>query len=226
MHIPPELGAHANVTVTHRRRPSPGAPVDRAGEHTGVCGQGNSQWRRVGLALRPIGAEERNRVCVEGDAPLLVGLGVLFPRRRVALRDAGPDRDDGPVQINPVPAQRAQFASPCAGSHGQPQEGPPPRFAERRVEDRRSLLGCRWVRLTPGTARRLGLFERIHGDPTPPHGATQRAAEAVVHLPDLRCRERLADVRPTASVHSCRLLTTCWTALRPSQWSRHWRRTA
>lgn len=76
------------------------------------------------FALRPIGAEERNRVCVEGDAPLLVGLGVLFPRRRVALRDAGPDRDDGPVQINPVPAQRAQFASPCAGSHGQPQEGP------------------------------------------------------------------------------------------------------
>ena len=170
--------------------------VNRCGEKSAIHCDRDAHGRGVLLAELPVCTQERHRGVVERDAALLVGLGVLLPRAGALLGNARADRQDGAVQVEQIPAHRAQLATAGSGRHGEPEQAAPHDVRERGVEDCRRLIGGRRVRVRPATARRLGLVERVDRDPAPADGAGECAAEAEVHLADRRRRQWSADVRP------------------------------
>ena len=54
-------------------------------------------------AVPPVGHQQRDRLRVERDPALLVGLGVLLPRAPAALSDARRDDEDRRVRVEPRP---------------------------------------------------------------------------------------------------------------------------
>ena len=200
MHVPAEARAHARIALRDRRGAKPCRVVDRCGEHPAVRRDGHAERRGCDFALLAVGPQEHDGVLVEGDASLLVGLGVLLPRLLAVLADAGLDRDDGVVQFEPVPAQGAELTTPGAGRHREPDHHAPPNVRERGVEDGGGFLGGRGLRIMLDAARGLGLLQRVDADPVPADGTLERPAEPEVHLPDRRRGERPAGVRPALFV--------------------------
>src|SRR5687768_11054523 len=149
------------------------------------------------LQVRP---QQREGLRVKDDPPALVCFRVLLPHTAAGLGDARPDVEDSGLEVDPVPAQRAELTAPGAGSYREPDEHPPVRVGPRLLGDPCGLLRRRRLRVGGGLYWRLGLLNRVDADPAPADGAGEGAVEDVVDLADLRAAERFAPVRTAAIV--------------------------
>ena len=95
----------------------------------------------------PVLGQHRDRLRVEGQPPLLVGLGVLLAPLAARTARSPAAGDDAPVEIDVRPPQRAQLAASRAGRHRQPHERAPVGVLPRRVDDPRRLLRRRRLRI-------------------------------------------------------------------------------
>jgi len=174
------------------------APPSTSGERLG--GQLNPELHRVVDATRPMLGQQRNRLGVERDPAVLMGLGVLLPRHAVQLRDRPLHGQHPAGEVDVEPAQRAQLAAPEAGHHRQPDQHGPVGVLPGAGEDARRLRG-RWrPRVRSRLGRRLGVLDRVRRDPPPPDGPLQRAAQHDVDLPERRLGQASASVRPAAGI--------------------------
>ena len=70
-----------------------------------------------------MGAEQLHRAGVQGEAPLAAGLGGLVDQGLPAHVDhPALQQDLAPIQVDVVPAQRAQLPAAGTEHHRQPQE--------------------------------------------------------------------------------------------------------
>ena len=174
--------------------------VNGRGEHERVGGEIDSDGCGAVHAELAVARQESERLGVERDSPVLVGLRVLLPGPTVQLGDAPLHRQHPADEIEVAPTERAQLTPSEAGHHRQPHEHGPVRVSPCLVEDPRRFLGARWLRVRGGLLRRFCVLDRVRRQPTPAHGPLQRTAENDVNLPDRRLRERTAGVRPAAVI--------------------------
>ena len=138
--------------------------------------------------------QQSDRLRVERNPTVLVGLRVLLPRAAVQLSDAPLDRQYPADEIDVVPAERTQLASTEPRHHRQPYKHGPVGVCPRLVQDPCRFLGGRRLRVRRGLLRGLRVFDRVRRQPAPAHRAFQGAAENDVDLPDRQLRQRPAGV--------------------------------
>src|SRR6266536_2466429 len=108
-------------------------------------------------------------------------LGVLVDRVAVDPDVVAPDLDDGPVEVDVMPAQPEQLSTAHAGDHHQPNEHPPLFvLLPRSFDDLRGLLWGWWPGFGVGLARLACDGRCVRLDPIPADRGRERGADREV----------------------------------------------
>lgn len=106
-----EPSRQPTVPLGHRVGLEVRRPVDRRGEDERVAGECHADGLRSRGAAGAVRGQQRDRLGIECQPSLLVGLGPLLPGAAAALPDAALELDDTSVEVEVPPAQTAELAT-------------------------------------------------------------------------------------------------------------------
>jgi len=118
----------------------------------------SSQLQAAGLVC----PQQRQRLRIESDPPLLMSLGVLLPCVCALLGDTRTDLQHTGREIDGIPLKRAQLPSARSGHHGKPHEHAPVRVLPSLANNASRLVSARWLRIGLRDCGLRGLSGGVH----------------------------------------------------------------
>ena len=140
---------------------TPHAAVRHGREDSSIRGKIQVEHSGQPHAACVVSPQQRQRLRIESDAPLLMSLGVLLPGVGALLGDTRADLQHTGGEIDAIPPQRAQFPASRSGDDGKPHTSMP---QSGSFQASRTMRGVREPKHGGARAHLGGHAEWLDGD--------------------------------------------------------------